>query len=143
MIGRSLSGTPLRLGGSRSSRRQMVAFLFTQRHPIFLEGGNMQRLARRLWIGLFVTGCLTETGFAQKTLTWPQAREEFEKSNPTLLAARLGIEESRDQEITAFLRPNPDFSFGTDGTQLTPYQGVWRPFAGTQFTTSGSYLHER
>ena len=103
----------------------------------------MQRLARRLWIGLFVTGCLTETGFAQKTLTWPQAREEFEKSNPTLLAARLGIEESRDQEITAFLRPNPDFSFGTDGTQLTPYQGVWRPFAGTQFTTSGSYLHER
>lgn len=63
--------------------------------------------------------------------------------NPTLQAARIGIDESRAQEVTAFLRPNPDFAEATDGTQLLPSQGVWRPFAGTQFSSSFSYLHER
>ena len=49
----------------------------------------------------------------------------------------------RAAEITAFLRPNPGFSFSTDGTQLSPYQGVWRPLAGTQYQSAFSYLHER
>lgn len=69
--------------------------------------------------------------------------ERFRTGNPTLKAAQLAIDESRATEITAFLRPNPDLSLATDGTQLTPFQGVWRPFTGTQFTTMGSYLHER
>jgi cobalt-zinc-cadmium efflux system outer membrane protein len=76
-------------------------------------------------------------------VTWRQVRERFEATNPTLKAAQLSIDESRAAEITAFLRPNPDFSFASDGTQLNRYNGVWRPFAGTQFTTSLSYLHER
>ena len=83
--------------------------------------------------------------FAQQpqTFTWKQLKNKFEAANPTLLAADLNIDESRSQEVTAFLRPNPDFAFSTDGTQLVPYRGVWQPFAGTQFQTSVSYLHER
>jgi len=107
----------------------------------------MQPLLRRLSMGFLFAACFAEAIFgqtsAQKTMTWQQAREEFEKSNPTLRAARIGIEESRDEEITAYLRPNPDFALSTDGTQISRYQGVWRPFAGTQFSPNISYLHER
>lgn len=70
-------------------------------------------------------------------------REHFEATNPTLKAAQLNMDESRAAEVTAFLRPNPDFTLSTDGTQFTRYQGIWRPFAGTQISTSLSYLHER
>jgi outer membrane protein, heavy metal efflux system len=106
----------------------------------------MQRLLWRLSMAfLFAGGFAAVFGqaAAQKTMTWQQAREEFEKSNPTLRAARIGIDESRDEEITAYLRPNPDFTLSTDGTQISRYQGVWRPFAGTQFSPNISYLHER
>jgi cobalt-zinc-cadmium efflux system outer membrane protein len=41
------------------------------------------------------------------------------------------------------LRPNPDFTLSTDGTQITPSHGVWRPFSGTLFSPALSYLHER
>ena len=75
--------------------------------------------------------------------TWDQLRDRFRAANPTLLAGALNIDESRAQEITAYLRPNPDVSLSTDGTQLTPYQGGYRPFAGTQFVPAISYLHER
>ena len=64
---------------------------------------------------------------AQTTLTWQQLRDRFEAANPTLKAAQLNIDESRAAEITAYLRPNPDLSLSADGTQLAPYQGVWRP----------------
>lgn len=80
---------------------------------------------------------------AQTAFTWEQVKTKFEMVNPTLKAAQLNIDESRAEEITAYLRPNPDFTFSLDGTQLTPYQGVWRPFTGTQESPSFSYLHER
>ncbi len=80
---------------------------------------------------------------AQQSYTWQQIRNKFEAANPTLLAGQLNIDEARAQEITAYLRPNPDFTFSTDGTQLAPYEGVYRPFAGTQFGPAISYLHER
>jgi len=80
---------------------------------------------------------------AQQALTWEQVRARFEQSNPTLLADTLNIEESKAEEITAFLRPNPTFTLSADGTQIAPSQGVWKPFAGTFETPSLSYLHER
>ncbi len=83
------------------------------------------------------------TAAAQQLLTWDQVRARFEQNNPTLQAGKLNIGESKAQEITASLRPNPDFSFTTDGTQVTPYHGVWQPFAGTDYSPSVSYLHER
>ena len=78
-----------------------------------------------------------------KSLTWEQVRERFETSNPTLLAGRLNVDESKAQEITAFLRPNPTFTVSADGTQIVPHKGVWQPLAGTFETPSISYLHER
>jgi cobalt-zinc-cadmium efflux system outer membrane protein len=80
---------------------------------------------------------------AQTALTWQQVKDKFESANPTLKAAQLNIDESRAAEITAYLRPNPDFTLSADGTQLTPYEGIYRPFAGTQISPAISYLHER
>jgi cobalt-zinc-cadmium efflux system outer membrane protein len=96
-----------------------------------------------VWMGIALAASVPAGAFAQKSLTWQEVKEKFQAANPTLLAGRTGIEESKAQEVTAFLRPNPDLSFATDGTQLTPSQGVWRPFAGTQFSTGVSYLRER
>ncbi len=75
--------------------------------------------------------------------TWEQVKDRFELNNPTLLADKLNIDESKAQEITAFMRPNPDFTLSIDGTQIAPNNGVWRPFAGTFETPGISYLHER
>src|SRR5260370_4943643 len=76
-------------------------------------------------------------------LTWQEVSERFDKTNSSLQAAQISVDESRSQEITAFLRPNPDFTLSTDGTQVAPFEGVWRPFAGTQYSPNLSYLHER
>jgi cobalt-zinc-cadmium efflux system outer membrane protein len=79
----------------------------------------------------------------QQSLTWEQVKAKFESDNPALKADAMTVEEMHAQEITSFLRPNPQFSFATDGTQLTPNNGVWQPFIGTQFQSQVSYLHER
>jgi cobalt-zinc-cadmium efflux system outer membrane protein len=100
----------------------------------------MPRLKRRALAGVLV---MASAAHAQTALTWDQVRERFRANNPTLAAGRLGVDEAKAIEITAYLKPNPDFTLSTDGTQLTPYQGVWRPFAGTQFSPSLSYLVER
>ncbi len=93
--------------------------------------------------GLLLAIVLQPSAFAQRSFTWQEIRDKFEATNPTLQALKIGIDENKAQEITAYLRPNPDFTLATDGTQIAPYQGVWRPFAGTQVSTTGSYLHER
>jgi cobalt-zinc-cadmium efflux system outer membrane protein len=90
-----------------------------------------------------MTFLLAPGGLAQRALTWEEIKQKFEAANPTLRAAQLSVDESKAQEITAFLRPNPDFTLATDGTQLSSTEGTWQPFAGTQFTGSLSYLHER
>jgi outer membrane protein, heavy metal efflux system len=100
----------------------------------------MLRLLGRALAGFLL---IVSAAHAQTVLTWEQVRERFRAQNPNLAASRVGVDESKAQEITAYLRPNPDLTLSTDGTQLTPYRGVWRPFAGTQFSPSVSYLHER
>jgi cobalt-zinc-cadmium efflux system outer membrane protein len=93
--------------------------------------------------GLFVLLCCCLKAGAQQTLTWEQVRARFEQSNPTLLADKLNVDESKAEEITAFLRPNPTFTLTADGTQIAPSHGVWEPFAGTFESPAISYLHER
>ncbi len=89
-------------------------------------------------------GALAQTPAPAATpLTWEQVRQRFEQNNPTLRAGQIGIDESKAQEITAFLRPNPNLTLSTDGTQLARYHGVWQPLTGTQFSSNFSYLHER
>ena len=103
----------------------------------------MKGLLRRLFLGILLSATWAQSGFAQTALTWQEVRQRFEAANPTLRAGQIGIDESKAQEITAFLRPNPNFTLSTDGTQIAPFKGVWQPFTGTQYATIFSYLHER
>ncbi len=80
---------------------------------------------------------------SQQSLTWDQLKARFEASNPALKADALNVDEMRAQEITAFLRPNPQYTLLTDGTQLLRHNGVWQPLSGTQIQNDVSYLHER
>jgi cobalt-zinc-cadmium efflux system outer membrane protein len=78
-----------------------------------------------------------------EALTWDQVKAKFENANPTLKADTINVDEMRAQEITAFLRPNPQFTISADGTQVAPHNGVWQPTKGTQVQTNFSYLRER
>jgi cobalt-zinc-cadmium efflux system outer membrane protein len=107
----------------------------------------MQRAATLLCFTTLLTALCAD---AQQALTWQQVRDKFEAANPTLLAARIGIDESKADEITAYLRPNPDLSASIDqinpfATQPTPSGGSdgYRPFAFAFPSSSISYLHER
>jgi len=79
----------------------------------------------------------------QQLWTWDQVKEQFQLNNTTLLGSKLNIDELKAQEITAHLRPNPDFTLTADGTQISPSHGVWQPFAGTFVSPGVSYLFER
>jgi cobalt-zinc-cadmium efflux system outer membrane protein len=85
-----------------------------------------------------------------QNFTWEQIRDRFQANNPTLKAAQINIDESRAQEITAYLRPNPDLTGAVDqinpfSTQSPPNGGpsVYSPFAYAFPAASISYLHER
>jgi outer membrane protein, heavy metal efflux system len=80
---------------------------------------------------------------AQQSLTWDQVKAKFEASNPALKADAFGVDEMKAEEITAFLRPNPQYTLLTDGTQLVPHHGVWQPLSGTEIQNGVSYLQER
>ena len=80
---------------------------------------------------------------AQQALTWEQVKAKFEAVNPALRADADNVDEMRAEEITAFLRPNPQFTLSVDGNQAAPHNGVWTPFKGTTEQPNFSYLHER
>jgi len=102
-------------------------------------------MPRQVWLcaSLALAGSLAAPLCAQKAWTWAELRDRFQASNPTFHAAQLNVDEARDQEITAYLRPNPDYTLTTDGNQFAPHEGVWQPFSGTLFINNISYLHER
>ena len=103
---------------------------------------NYSAVLLPLVIGCLMMSGLSQTLFAQQAFTWQQIRDKFETSNPMLHAGEINIAESRAQEITAFLRPNPSFSVIADQIQpfpATPYQ----PLASVLQTEAVSYLHER
>lgn len=104
---------------------------------------DLRILRKGFCLGLLLHLVVTASAFAQKALTWQEVRAKFEALNPTLRAGLIGIDESKASEISAFLRPNPDFTLSADGTQIAPNNGVWQPFRGTLFTPTLSYLHER
>jgi cobalt-zinc-cadmium efflux system outer membrane protein len=86
---------------------------------------------------------LTPGAHGQQALTWDQAKAKFEQVNPALKADADNVDEMKAEEITAFLRPNPQFTMLADGTQIAPHNGVWTPFKGTTEQPNFSYLHER
>ena len=80
---------------------------------------------------------------APQVWTWDTVKDHFHLSNTTLQANQLNIDELKAEEITAHLRPNPDFTITADGTQVAPSRGVWQPFAGTFVSPGVSQLFER
>jgi outer membrane protein, heavy metal efflux system len=102
----------------------------------------MGRLSRPLAHAIWAATWMASAAFGQKTLTWEQAKRELQSDNPTLRAGQIGIGESRAQEITAFLRPNPDVTMSVD--QLNPFtSNPYQPFTNIFPLLSASYLHER
>ena len=98
---------------------------------------------RRQFPFLLLAGLLASNLGAQRAFTWQELRDRLAATNPTLQAGQINIDESRAAEVTAYLRPNPDFSLSVDGFQVAPNSGVWRPFSGVVETPGLSYLHER
>ena len=78
--------------------------------PIFPGGRATCRRTWRLYIAAAIAISMAGGAFGQRALTWDEVRRRFEDTNPTLRAARIGIDESKAQEVTAYLRPNPDFT---------------------------------
>ena len=80
---------------------------------------------------------------APKPLTWEEVKARFETNNPTLRAGEIGIDESKANEITAYLRPNPTLTILAD--QIDPFPGgpSHGPFAYLLTSATVNYLHER
>ena len=97
------------------------------------------RLSRGIWIAAWTIGSVWAQ---QKTLTWEAAKAEFLAINPTMQAGQLGVQESRADEITAFLRPNPDLTVAVD--QINLFTGhPYRAFGEALTFIASSYLVER
>ncbi len=91
---------------------------------------------------LLISLCVAGGGAAQTVLTWQQVVARFRAENPNLRAGELNIQESKAAEVTAYLRPNPDFGFSVD--QFQPFNGnPYRPFGFLLPSISFDYLHER
>jgi cobalt-zinc-cadmium efflux system outer membrane protein len=88
-------------------------------------------MARRIWRALvpfLIPGFLP----AQAALDWEQVRERFLTNNPNLMAGALSVQESRANEVTAGLRPNPQLSVLPE--EFRPWDAPFRPFHETQIT---------
>ena len=103
----------------------------------------MRKLMARIILGVCLLATASRRCYAQGPLTWDEVRSRFEAGNPTLRAGQIGVDESKAQEITAFLRPNPTVGFGVD--QIDPFPGgpAHGPFAYLLTTATVNYLHER
>jgi len=99
----------------------------------------MWRHLRGVFLATVVVSGIAGQAQAQKPLTWDEVRARFETNNPSLAAGVLGIDESRAQEITAYLRPNPQATVGIDQIATT----TKAPLSQVVLLASASYLHER
>jgi cobalt-zinc-cadmium efflux system outer membrane protein len=77
------------------------------------------------------------------SLTWEQVKAKFEAANPVLKSDQSNVDEMKAEEITAYLRPNPQFTMTADGLQIAPNGGQWHPVYGEFAVPNFSYLHER
>ena len=106
---------------------------------------------QRLCSLAFLVLLSSEASGAQQPVTWQEVRDKFEAANPSLRAGQIGIDESRADEVTANLRPNPNLTVSVD--QINPFTtqaspsgspgNSYQPFAYALPFGSLSYLHER
>jgi cobalt-zinc-cadmium efflux system outer membrane protein len=108
-----------------------------------LKSKRTSGFMRSIWFVVVGVAFHAISTSAQQALTWDQVKAKFEAVNPVLKADEANVEEMKAEEITAFLRPNPQFTLAADGTQIAPHNGVWTPFKGTTEQPNFSYLHER
>jgi outer membrane protein, heavy metal efflux system len=103
----------------------------------------MQQVLRQLCLWLLLIAVLANSGLAQRALTWREVRDKFETANPTLRAGQIGVDESRAQEVTAYLRPNPNLAVAAD--QINPFEGgpPHSTFGALLSVAAVNYLHER
>jgi outer membrane protein, heavy metal efflux system len=107
-----------------------------------LDFRDALRVAARLCPLVAIATCLAPIVFAQQALTWRETQDKFRANNLTLLAGQVTIAESRADEITADLRPNPNLTLSWD--QFTPFNGnPYRPLAQSYLFWGLDYLHER
>jgi cobalt-zinc-cadmium efflux system outer membrane protein len=96
----------------------------------------------RLTLPILAVMCASPPARAQTALTWEQLKAKFETANPTLRAGQLNISESKAQETTAYLKPNPSMTFSVD--QFDLFSGnPYRPFGSLLPFVAFDYLHER
>jgi len=103
----------------------------------------MQRLIRDVCLMLVVAAASGGVAQAQHALTWDEVKARFESDNPTLRAGKLGVDESRAEETTAYLRPNPSLALLSDQIDPFPDGPSHGPFAYWLPSATVSYLHER
>ncbi len=103
----------------------------------------MQRFIRAVCLMLLLAVGSCGIAKAQRALTWDEVKARFESDNPTLRAGKLGVDESRAEETTAFLRPNPNLALTVD--QINPFDGgpPHSTFGSLLTVAAASYLHER
>jgi cobalt-zinc-cadmium efflux system outer membrane protein len=102
------------------------------------------RIMKRTFGVMAIAAALAHGLYGQTTvLSWDQIKARFLVQNPSVLAGQISVEESKANEITAGLRPNPQFNLSQDGIQLTPSAGTWRPLTGVVLTPGVSMLIER
>jgi cobalt-zinc-cadmium efflux system outer membrane protein len=71
---------------------------------------------------LAIAALCTAVRAQQPGFTWEQIRDKFLSTNPTLRAQEQSIESNRASEVTAGLRPNPQFQNDTTSATLGIYQ---------------------
>lgn len=111
----------------------------------------MRQVVKGMCLIVILTSAFNGISFAQGALTWEEVRNKFEAANPSLKAGQIGIDESRADEITANLRPNPDLTASVD--QINPFSkqpspsgapgSSYQPLAYALPLGSLSYLYER
>lgn len=107
------------------------------------EQARKRRISFVAACGLIVVSAIPSALLAQQPLDWDQVKARFIAGNPALKSDADNVDEMKAEEITAFLRPNPQLTITADGTQVAPHNGVWTPFKGTTEQPNVSYLHER
>jgi len=108
-----------------------------------LRSFSTRRVSRSRVTAVLTLLFCAATASAQQGLTWDQVKAKFEAANPVLKADQSNVDELKAEEITAYLRPNPEFTMTEDGTQFAPKNGTWQPVKGTYLIPNFSYLHER
>ena len=102
----------------------------------------MTRLNWRALVPFLSVAAAAVASAQPQPLTWEQVRERFRTNNPNLMASRIAIDESQANEITAGLRPNPEFAVVLDQFRLFN-PSLLAPFGNAQWTPTVSQLFER